>query len=79
MQARVFQLNQSLSAALERLRARDAQCDQLEAELKLVQNATLEYKLLLYLLLRQRACAPPCVPADCVFTKGLSGPLPVEA
>lgn len=71
-----FQINQYLSSSLSRLRAWDQQQEQLETTLKLVQNATSEYNLLLYLLLRQHRCAPrTCPPSSCFFDKGLDGPL----
>lgn len=72
----MFQLNQYLSSSLERLRGWDAEREQLEGTLKLVQNATSEYNLLLYLLLRQHRCTPQaCPPSDCIFDKGLGAPL----
>lgn len=68
-----MQLNQYLGASVERLRAWDAQQEQLEVTLKMVQNATSEYNLLLYLLLRQHRClaAHTGPPSNCFFDKGL--------
>lgn len=64
------QLNQYLGASVERLRAWDAQQEQLESTLKMVQNATSEYNLLLYLLLRQHRClANNGPPSNCFFDK----------
>lgn len=64
------QLNQYLGASVERLRAWDAQQEQLESTLKMVQNATSEYNLLLYLLLRQHRClANNGQPSNCFFDK----------
>lgn len=75
----MFQLNRYLSSSLARLRAWDCQQEQLETTLKLVQNATSEYNLLLYLLLRQHGCAPAgagvCPPSSCFFDKELDAPL----
>ncbi|KAJ8737966.1 hypothetical protein PYW08_000561 [Mythimna loreyi] len=73
MERRIVKLNQYLGASVERLRAWDAQQEELEVTLKLVQNATSEYNLLLYLLLRQHRClaghnGPP---SNCFFEKGL--------
>ncbi|XP_026743769.1 uncharacterized protein LOC113505330 [Trichoplusia ni] len=77
MERRIVKLNQYLGASVERLRAWDAQQEQLEVTLKMVQNATSEYNLLLYLLLRQHRClaghnGPP---SNCFFDKGLDDDL----
>ncbi|KAM3959405.1 uncharacterized protein ACR2FA_009327 [Aphomia sociella] len=77
MERRIVKLNQYLGASVERLRAWDARQEQLEVTLKMVQNATAEYNLLLYLLLRQHRClaANPGPPSNCFFEKGLEDEL----
>lgn len=79
----VFQLNQYLSSSLARMRAWDAQQEQLETTLRLVQSATSEYNLLLFLVLRQHGAAPPaacaCAPSACFFDKQLDAPLCVAS
>ncbi|KAJ8736831.1 hypothetical protein PYW07_000102 [Mythimna separata] len=77
MERRIVKLNQYLGTSVERLRAWDAQQEELEVTLKLVQNATSEYNLLLYLLLRQHRClaghnGPP---SNCFFDKELEDDL----
>lgn len=74
---RNLQLNQYLGASLERLRAWDEQQEQQEATLKMVQNATSEYNLLLYLLLRQHRCLASHneTPSNCYFDKSLDDDL----
>ncbi|XP_075981005.1 uncharacterized protein LOC142979754 [Anticarsia gemmatalis] len=62
LERRIVKLNQYLGASVERLRAWDAQREQQETTLKMVQNATSEYNLLLYLLLRQHRCLASHVP-----------------
>lgn len=59
-------MNQYLCASVERLRAWDAQQEQVEGTLRLVQGAAGEYNLLLFLLLRRRRAraAPPKELAD---------------
>lgn len=53
MERRLGKLHGFLEGSVERLRGWDAQQEQLETTLRLVQSATAEYNLLLYLLLRQ--------------------------
>ncbi|KAJ0171208.1 hypothetical protein K1T71_013407 [Dendrolimus kikuchii] len=74
MERKIYKLNQYLTLSLERLRAVDAQQDELEATLKMVHNATSEYNLLLYLLLReQRILTHKGPPSNCFFDKTLNG------
>ncbi|XP_049876547.1 uncharacterized protein LOC126374137 [Pectinophora gossypiella] len=76
MERRIVKLNQYLGASVERLRAWDLQQEQLESTLKMVQNATSEYNLLLYLLLRQHRClANTGPPSNCFFDKELDDDL----
>ncbi|XP_045777907.1 uncharacterized protein LOC123875885 [Maniola jurtina] len=58
MERRLQKLNQYLRESVERLRGWDARQERLESTLRMVQSATSEYELLLFLLLR-RARAPP--------------------
>ncbi|XP_039759537.1 uncharacterized protein LOC120633396 [Pararge aegeria] len=53
MERRLMKLNEYLGACVRRLRGWDARQEQLEATLRMVQSATSEYNLLLYLLLRR--------------------------
>ncbi|XP_059045186.1 uncharacterized protein LOC131840985 [Achroia grisella] len=71
MERRIVKLNQYLFASVDRLREWDARHEQLEATLKMVQNATAEYNLLLYLLLRKHRClaAHTGPPSNCFFDK----------
>ncbi|KAG6464082.1 hypothetical protein O3G_MSEX014256 [Manduca sexta] len=71
LERRIMKLNHYLGASIDRLRAWDAQQEQLESTLKMVQNATSEYNLLLYLLLRQHRClaAHHAPPSNCFFDK----------
>ncbi|XP_004927388.1 uncharacterized protein LOC101736890 [Bombyx mori] len=72
MERRIAKLNNYLVASVERLRVWDAQQEQLETTLKMVQNATSEYNLLLYLLLRQHRCLATGnngPPSNCFFDK----------
>ncbi|VVD02851.1 unnamed protein product [Leptidea sinapis] len=59
MERRIVKLNQQLGASVARLRRWDARQEQLEATLRTVRHATAEYNLLLYLLVRHAAPAPP--------------------
>ncbi|KAL0820027.1 hypothetical protein ABMA28_005986 [Loxostege sticticalis] len=77
MERRIVKLNQYLGASVDRLRAWDAQQEQLEATLKMVQNATCEYNLLLYLVLRQHRClGANGPPSNCFFDKEFEEDLP---
>ncbi|KAJ2938152.1 hypothetical protein O0L34_g3732 [Tuta absoluta] len=70
MERRIIKLNQMLGVSMEKLRSWDVQQEQLEATLRMVQNATAEYNLLLLLLLRQHRClAHPGPPSHCFFDK----------
>lgn len=62
-----------MTECVDRLRAWDARQEQLEATIKMVQNATSEYNLLLYLLLRQHRLGPAKKPPPphCFFEKEL--------
>ncbi|XP_026763226.1 uncharacterized protein LOC113521771 [Galleria mellonella] len=77
MERRIMKLNQYLSASLDRLRAWDARQEQLEGTLRMVHNATAEYNLLLYLLLRKHRClaAHAGPPSNCFFDKDLDDEL----
>ncbi|KAJ0183533.1 hypothetical protein K1T71_001509 [Dendrolimus kikuchii] len=54
LECRLAKLNQGLTTSMERLRIWDKQREELDNILKMVQNATSEYNLVLCLLLRQR-------------------------
>ncbi|XP_045452454.1 uncharacterized protein LOC123661539 [Melitaea cinxia] len=73
MERRILKLNQCLQDCIERLRSWDVRQEQLEATLKMVQNATSEYNLLLYLLLRQHRLGPIARKpvSHCIFDKEL--------
>ncbi|XP_050352296.1 uncharacterized protein LOC126774785 [Nymphalis io] len=73
MERRIIKLNQCLQDCVERLRSWDARQEQLEATLRMVQNATSEYNLLLYLLLRHHRLGPVTrkPPSHCIFDKEL--------
>ncbi|CAG4948121.1 uncharacterized protein LOC123699203 [Colias croceus] len=58
MERRILKLNVYLKDCVERLRVWDARQEQVEATLRTVQNATSEYNLLLYLMLRHRRLSP---------------------
>ncbi|KAI8419680.1 hypothetical protein MSG28_008370 [Choristoneura fumiferana] len=60
MERRIVKVNKYLLASVERLRAWDAQQEQVESTLRLVQGAAGEYNLLLFLLLRRRRASPAC-------------------
>ncbi|XP_034835529.1 uncharacterized protein [Maniola hyperantus] len=53
MERRLQKLNQYLRESVERLRGWDARQERLETTLRMVQNATSEFNLLLYLLVRR--------------------------
>nr|XP_026496537.1 uncharacterized protein LOC113401041 [Vanessa tameamea] len=74
MERRIIKLNQCLQDCVERLRTWDARQEQLEATLRMVQNATSEYNLLLYLLLRHHRLGPVTrkPPSHCIFDKELN-------
>ncbi|XP_072942824.1 uncharacterized protein [Epargyreus clarus] len=71
MERRIVKLNYYLTESVGRLRAWDARQEQLEATLRMVQNATSEYNLLLYLLLRQhrKLGGHKAPPSHCFFDK----------
>ncbi|CAG9137219.1 unnamed protein product [Plutella xylostella] len=59
MERRIMKLNSYLQSSVEKLRAWDAQQEQLESSVRLAQEAATEYNLLLYLLLRQHRAGDP--------------------
>ncbi|CAK1584996.1 unnamed protein product [Parnassius mnemosyne] len=73
LERRIIKLNQHLGESMDRLRAWDARQEQLETTLHTVQNATAEYSLLMYLMLRKHRCLGPHKgsPANCLFDKEL--------
>ncbi|CAH2042771.1 unnamed protein product, partial [Iphiclides podalirius] len=53
LERRIFKLNQYLGECVDKLRGWDTRQEQLETMLHTVRNATAEYSLLLYLMLRK--------------------------
>ncbi|OWR41792.1 uncharacterized protein LOC116771872 [Danaus plexippus] len=64
MERRIIKLNHYLCECLEKLRGWDARQEKLETTLRMVQNATSEYNLLLLLVMRRQRLAP-ARPSSC--------------